>query len=334
MNPNEFHKQLTDRMVQYLAGELSAEEARVFEQELAGGPVWEPAFRDLESVWNQSEREDPAAPEQASDWKRLQARIAEEEASPAPSKPMRLRWVIGMAAAIALLAAIWLAGPLWNSTAPEIQTMSFATEGKPDSLRLPDGTLVWMNQHGRLTYPQTFAEGERRVTLSGEAFFEVKKDPSHPFVIQTKTSETRVLGTSFNVRARPSEGHVSVSVATGKVSFARIGSPGDSLILTPGQQAVLAEREHEPKRLETPDPNFLAWKTKEMTFEHSSLKEVRRVLENTYGRKLVTASPELDSLRFRGEMSEMSLEQALDFLGLALNLSIEDQDSLILLKQK
>lgn len=338
MKPKETDTELYDRMIRYLAGELSPDENRAFVEELAAGPDWEPVFEDLKSVWDQTEAETPVESYLDADWGNLQGRIQQDSDSeierPLSKGKVQRRWMVGLAASIILLAVFWLGNSLFRSDPPEIKMLSFATEQSVDSVRLPDGTQVWLNENSQISYPETFAGDERKVDLTGEAFFEVTKDPSHPFVIHGKESEVRVLGTSFNVRALANENSVSVAVSTGKVSFASLNNSENKIVLTPGEQAVLQNGSDTPEKLEAPDPNIMAWKTGKIQFFHAPLSEVIRILEKAHSRKFALETPAMDSLQFKGSFDGMTLEETLEFLSLSLKLDVEDQDSLILLKAK
>ncbi len=101
-------------------------------------------------------------------------------------------------------------------------------------LCLPDGTRVWLNQNTEIEYPKEFSGKQRTVTLKGEAFFEVQRDPSHPFVITSGSIKTTVLGTSFNVKAYNSS-EPEVNVRTGKV---KVESEENAVFLVRGDKAV------------------------------------------------------------------------------------------------
>src|SRR5690606_25053603 len=111
-----------------------------------------------------------------------------------------------------------------------------ATGPAIDSVRLSDGTMIWLNRETTIRFPETFPDNERRVYLSGEAFFQVEKEADRPFVIEGQNTVTRVLGTSFNLRT---SGHsASVEVVTGKVSFAALNKPDNVQLLTKGEKAA------------------------------------------------------------------------------------------------
>jgi len=101
-------------------------------------------------------------------------------------------------------------------------------------LNLPDGTRVWLNENSKIDYPKKFSGKERTITLKGEAFFEVKRDPSHPFVISSGVIKTTVLGTSFNVKAYGDK-QPEVNVRTGKV---KVESSQNTVLLERGDKAI------------------------------------------------------------------------------------------------
>ena len=104
------------------------------------------------------------------------------------------------------------------------------------SITLSDGTIVYLNAESELRYPVKFVGEDRRVYLSGEAYFDVVHDKAHPFVVDVKNSTVRVLGTSFDVRAYADEDEVLTTLVQGSVRFS---AGKESVILEPGEQVVL-----------------------------------------------------------------------------------------------
>src|SRR5688572_8298430 len=91
----------------------------------------------------------------------------------------------------------------------------------PQFLRLPDGSTVLLNEGSKLEYPITFSGDTREVFLQGEGYFDIQHNPSKPFVVKTANVTTTVLGTAFNVKAFPSEKHITVTVTRGKVKVSK-----------------------------------------------------------------------------------------------------------------
>jgi ferric-dicitrate binding protein FerR (iron transport regulator) len=141
---------------------------------------------------------------------------------------------------------------------------------------LPDGSRVWLNSESSLRYPNRFAEKERRVTLTGEGYFEVNTDSTRPFIVQTGEEETIVLGTRFTISAYESEKH-STSLLEGKV---RLQKRGISQILFPGQQAIFAGDEWQVKKFD--QEQELAWINHQFIFRNTPVKEVMNELARWY----------------------------------------------------
>lgn len=155
-----------------------------------------------------------------------------------------------------------------------------AAEGKRKELVLPDSSHIWLNAGSSIDYPAVFQGNERNVSLTGEAFFDITHDPAHPFVIRTGALRTRVMGTSFNIKAYPEDSAIAVSVVTGRVS---VSSAKASVDLLPDQQAVYGKSAD--KLIAQPCPGagaLAAWKEGKLQFRNKPLHEVVRTLERRY----------------------------------------------------
>ena len=103
---------------------------------------------------------------------------------------------------------------------------------------LPDSSKVWLSANSTLSFEEGLEGNEREVKLSGEGFFEVRRDVTKPFIVQGCKTKVQVLGTSFVVHSYPNENEEFVLVASGKVSFEEAGKPDNSAILTAGDKAI------------------------------------------------------------------------------------------------
>jgi transmembrane sensor len=132
---------------------------------------------------------------------------------------------------------------------------------------LCDGTKVWLNAQSTLRYPVVFGIGQRKVELEGEAYFEVTKDKSHPFLISAKGTEIKVLGTHFNVNAYPDEALTKTTLAEGSVNI------NGSVTIRPGQQATV-DKSGMIKVSEADLESTLAWKDGLFLFKAAPITEV------------------------------------------------------------
>ncbi len=147
-------------------------------------------------------------------------------------------------------------------------------------LTLSEGSRVWLNADSKLTYPVAFTGDERRVKLSGEAFFEISKDAAKPFYVETGNGNViKVTGTKFNVSSYPDDLLETTSLLEGAVS---VTASGTTKLLHPGQQATVAFRD---KKLTVAEANVNAsifWTRNYFYFNHASLSEVMRQISRWY----------------------------------------------------
>ncbi|MDR2130782.1 MAG: DUF4974 domain-containing protein [Odoribacteraceae bacterium] len=168
-------------------------------------------------------------------------------------------------------------------------------------VELSDGTKIWLNASSELRYPVVFGEGERVVTLSGEAYFEVKEDAGRPFTVQLRRSRVTVLGTTFNINAYEDAGQVYTTLVEGSVSFLSEAT-GEHLVLTPGTRGTLevASGALSARAVET--EVYTAWKEGIFYFKEMTLEEIMRVLSRWYQVEVLYESQRLKHERYNGKM--------------------------------
>ncbi|MDP3466684.1 MAG: FecR family protein [Daejeonella sp.] len=168
-------------------------------------------------------------------------------------------------------------------------------------MRLPDGTNVWLNSASRLTYPSSFSNlKNRRVELSGEAYFEVAKDKTRPFLVKTILQEVEVLGTHFNISSYEDESSVKTTLLEGSVKI--VGINGSDKILKAGQQSVLTSDNIIVEDIRT-GQQAVAWKNDQFVFESIDIQHVMRMISRWYNVEVeyVGAIPEN---KFGGSISK------------------------------
>ncbi|TCC98147.1 FecR family protein [Pedobacter psychroterrae] len=161
-----------------------------------------------------------------------------------------------------------------------------APKGGQYQIVLIDGTKVWLNSASVLKYPARFSAAERKVELTGEAYFEVAKDKKKPFKIITDDQEIAVLGTHFNVNAYSDESDTKTTLIEGSVKVSSLSYPSsrtadiDDVILKPGQQSVLHKGAFNVKNADTEEA--IAWKNGYFIFENDNMDMIMRKLERWY----------------------------------------------------
>jgi len=189
---------------------------------------------------------------------------------------------------------------------PNYREMHVA-KGRKAQLTLTDGTVIYLNSESKLKYPVEFTGETRVVYLSGEAHFKVAKDRTKPFIIHTAQTDTRVLGTVFNIKAYPDENRTTLTVEEGRVQFSLANDKAKNLILTAGLQGI-AEN-NQVLRLQTVyAANFTAWKSEKLVFNNLPLKEIVPLLSRWYNVEVVIGDHKLEKERFTGTYHQAPID--------------------------
>lgn len=157
------------------------------------------------------------------------------------------------------------------------------SNGETYQVRLPDGSKVWLNAGSSLTYmPKLVHDGQRRVKLVGEAYFEVAKDKTRPFVVQTRNQDVEVLGTSFNINAYLDEPVTSTTLLEGSI---KIKSDKSERFVKPGEQAVNNGKDIQIARIAV--ENAIDWKDGDFYLNHVDFKVAMRKIARWYDVEVV-----------------------------------------------
>lgn len=333
------HTLQEDLIGKYLSGELSAREEGELMAWVDASPQNREVFEETVQLWSLTETNpEPEFPVNLPKaWAALDSRIdlgedtlvAEPVVSTAKPalqvlsqpKVRSLNWAWSAAAAIAVLmiAAWWV---FMRDTTPE--TLAFSTpDNQSRNINLPDHSQVVLNENSTISF--SFDGTTRKVILSGEAFFEVEKDPKHPFVIETGGVETRVLGTSFNIRAYPDEAKVKVSVKTGRVEVRKVEKRSKKttpvLVLLPGNTGIYAnESATLEKAQDVATEDVDAWQQGAVAFPNgTTLSEVIPAVEKLYNIKIrsdeTILNTTISGVRFS---HDMSVQDALNLITLPI----------------
>jgi transmembrane sensor len=167
---------------------------------------------------------------------------------------------------------------------------------------LEDGTEVWLNAETTLRYPDTFDGNERRVEVSGEAYFKVAHDSSKPFYVVSGKQEVRVYGTEFNIHAYPDEADIYTSLVTGSISLKPVVGNGSELMLTPGHQAVFSNADASAK-VRTVDTDIVtSWRSGTFVFEGQNLDQIMKTLSRWYNFEYEFTDRSLAHTEFMGSI--------------------------------
>lgn len=194
--------------------------------------------------------------------------------------------------------------------------------GMTTTVNLPDGSIVHLNSESRLSYPSFFDKDKRKVTLQGEAFFEVRKDPEHSFIISTPhETKIEVLGTSFNVEAFEKDAFVSTTLIEGKVRFDYMkNGRGMAVQMKPGQKLTYDSSSSRVQLTKTNGESEIAWKDGKIVFQATLLPEALRMLEKRFNVAFVLSNDRLRNEAFTGSFSHQRLERILEIFKISSNI--------------
>jgi transmembrane sensor len=193
-----------------------------------------------------------------------------------------------------------------------VESTIYAPLGSRVAFSLPDGTKGMLNSGSYLSYSIPFSNN-RKVSLNGEAWFDVIKDEDHIFEINVGKSSVKVLGTSFNVSAYPAEDYIEVVLQNGKVDFWDHNNQGTTTLL-PSERLVFQQGKI-TKSLTDP-AKYLAWTKGRMVFSNDPMVEVARRIERWYNVKVILADKELEKYSFRGTFEDDKLEDVFKLLAM------------------
>lgn len=264
------------------------------------------------------------------------------------SKPVRRRtgrWLLltALAAAAILVFVITIYVPVLNNsgesysarTAQRKLVEHFNSSDSAVLFKLPDGSTIKLSPGSRFSYSARFNDSANRdVFLSGEAAFDVAKNPRKPFRVFSNEIVTKVLGTSFIIRSFDNEDDINVSVLTGKVNVFKEGENG--VLLTANQQAVYhKDRKHMTKKLnEKPIIISPAISNTKMVFEEVPVTRILTLLKEAYGISISYDSSILSSCTITADLSDESIYKKLDLVCRAINAEYEVIDSEVFITAK
>jgi transmembrane sensor len=306
-------------LAKYLARETDAAETALVENWLSQNPENQKELAHYQQIWENSKKIDSKNFDTDLAWQKVKSRIDESKnkGKIIEFKPARqpffnsYRIAAGITILLSAIALIYIL----NNNKSEL--INLETQNNTLEKVLPDGSKVFLNKNSKITYSTDFEGDTREVSLNGEAFFDIKRDESKPFVIDANETEIKVLGTSFNVNAYTK--NVKVSVETGKVQFSK---KKKQTILTKGEEAEFVAENDTLLRRNTLDKNTFAYKTHVYVFEDSSLEHIIKVLSTGYQVPIAIQNPQLQTCRLTVRFDNETLQNSLNIIAETLNLQI------------
>lgn len=306
-------------LAKYFSGEATPGETLAVEEWVSVGEENRKEFDQLQQVWEligktRSRREIDVKKE----WIYLQSKIRGSENL--NNNIFTFKRVFQVAASIVLLlSAGWFVRQILLNKSEHTRIAEIR------EILLPDGSEVTLNAGSRITYPKKYGEKNRQVLLTGEAYFEVKKDISRPFIVTMNEVEIEVLGTSFNVKAYKDSDKIEVIVTEGKVSLYEKSIREKCVVATMGEKAVFDRNQKVVKKTVNANQNYMAWKTLMMFFNNDNLSTVVETIGQVYHCKIILKDEKLNACTLTTRFEGKDLETVLRVLESTLDITIEQE---------
>lgn len=322
---------IDELLVRYLTGIASIDEKIEVEEWLSLNEENQNYFNKFREVWEiSSNLKAYQEIDTESSLKNVKNRIDFKSKPEAKVRPL---WMFMRVAAILIVfVGIYL---IFNNKSNNAETAKMIKIESTNDLKtvvLPDKTVVTMNLASVIEYPENFTGNERRVKFEGEAYFQVSPDKTKPFIIETGKSETRVVGTAFNLNARASEENESIVVTEGIVEFSgKTEKTKVPVRLVKGEKAVLNA---ELKKEENNDINFMSWKTGVFVFDNQNLSEALNALSGYYHVEFKLNDSALSNYTLSGNYEKLSLDELIEILEMTIHVKIVRKGQIMELSKK
>ena len=195
---------------------------------------------------------------------------------------------------------------------------------------LDDGTEIWLNSASELKYPAHFVGNERRVQLTGEAYFQVARNEAAPFIVETRDMDVKVLGTSFNVSVYEDEESCHATLVEGRVEV-NDKVNGEKVVLTPGKQALLRGGEMTVREVNT--KLYTLWRLDRFTFASEDMEGGIRKLSRWYNVDFFFANSSMKQKRFTGSLPKYAdISQVLKMIEMTTDIKFEIKEHTIMIQ--
>ncbi|MEN8157117.1 MAG: FecR domain-containing protein [Bacteroidota bacterium] len=340
MSVNDPHIVFNSLLTRYLSGELSPDELKRFQEIISADPALKQQLDEARKIWRSM---DGVAGRKGYDldaeWEMLRPKIpgfdtpvAEQKESLRDAGKTRGRTLLWYTYRIAAALVVGLVFAFaWIYATQFAGTVLVVADNEPVEVLLQDGSQVLLNRDSRLRYPKEFSGDKREIRLTGEAWFDVARDTTNPFVIDAGSAWVEVLGTSFNVNAYRENSAVEITVESGVVALMARQELKEQIVLRAGNSGSYNTNSKELVLVPSSDPNNLSWKTRELYFDHTTLEEVARLVSKVYNTSLVIQNQELEACPITVTFRDQSLESVLSVLEMTLDLEISRTGNRIIL---
>jgi len=360
MQENSANNKIWFLMSRSLSGEATIDEEETLQQMLLQDAVMQQQYDLLKRMWHKEEQPVTAVAgkESTEDISHILKKAKTETAAQVVNMHSKYRyaWRVAAAAAVIILC---IGGWYINSsqTAAVIDTQQLeAQNGSRTRTILPDGSNVWLNAGSHISFHKNFTGATREVTLEGEAYFDVVKQPGRPFIVHVSGYDIKVLGTAFNVKSYQTDTTVETTLLRGLVQVTSRGTPGQTPIFLHPNEKLIVHKAPDAGNTATLKPDAAkasaanglglytiqkldtaqtaeekietAWVYNRLEFKGDSFYELSKKLERWYNVTIVFDDEAVQKLNFYGSFETETIQQAFEALKAAsnFNYSITDHE--------
>lgn len=303
--------------MKYLLNEATSDEREKVKQWLTddGNLAY---YNQLKKIWEDSRQLAlTSTVDENKAWQKFQQRIN-------PARVHRTGWM-RIAASIAIVVGIGLLA-YWIFNNNPVKEVTVVAQQAVLSDTLSDGSVVTVNKGSSISYQSTFKGETRKVSLKGEAFFNVTPNKKKPFVISVNDVQITVVGTSFNVKTI--NGNTEVVVETGIVKVTRAGK---TVELRANEEAIVGAKDSVLTKEKVSDQLYKYYRTKEFVCDDTPLWKLVEVINEAYNSRIVIGNPALKNMSITTTFNNESLEQVLNVISITFNIKIiKEGDTIIL----
>ena len=267
-------------LLKYICNEANEAEAFLVKSRISSDPKNREYYQKLKDIYNNKDLAETAFRKEKS-WDVVKNKAFASSFSKTKKKIVLTPLLVKLAASVSLFISFGFAGKdvLYKQQSNRWIELIAGTGGIKQ-VTLPEGTVVWLNSQSKLKYPKRFKKDKRVVELTGEAYFEISHNPSHPFIVKTKKLQVHVLGKSFIVTSYANDELIKTTLVDGKVA---VLTGHNQIELGPSQQFFLSKTsdEHTLEYMET--ESLAKWIDGLITFDNEPFKDIASKLERYYG---------------------------------------------------
>jgi transmembrane sensor len=271
-------------------------------------------------------------PDKTINWEKLMKRIGHS-----PNRTIQLyanyRWLaVASVLALVFLVGIGFGAGFFKRLSQVSLIKIIAPEGSKTRIILPDSTYVWLNSGSEIQYPNDFSAENRHVYMKGECFFDVSKDPEHPFIVEGSELQVKVYGTRFNVNESTVSNGTDITLISEKVVVYNLNNELLSK-LNPGQQLTYSKGSSWVKMADNPEA-LTSWINNILIFNNQPFEEVIHYLEKWYGVKIQLDKSLYYDYNYTFKVKTESLREVLELISFITPIEYHIEGEVVTIKYK